>query len=124
MKSEKEAKKEIGYSFDELSSVTFSANVYSNMMMSLDDNLDTIRMSNGEFEKRDIKSPIYLLDVLKELSPYLYKMDKEYKEDFDYTVRYESANNKIDSFNFSISSNASELDTMIYKPKEEIGMYR
>lgn len=124
MKSEREAKKEIGYSFDELSSVTFSANVYSNMMMSLDDNLDAIRISNGEFEKRDIKSPIYLLDVLKELSPYLYKMDKEYKEDFDYTVRYESANNKIDSFNFSISSNASELDAMIYKSKEEIGMYR
>ncbi len=124
MKSESEAIKEIGYSFDELSSITFSANTYSNMMMSLDDNLDSIRMSNGEFKSDDVKSPVFLLDVLKELSPYLYKMDKEYKEDFDYLIRYESTKCSIDRFNFSISSNASELDTMIYKSKEEIGIYR
>lgn len=122
--NEKEASNELGFTHDELLNVTFSANVYSKMMMNLDKNLDIIARSNGEFKSEEIDSPRYLMDILKELSQYLYQMDKDYREAFINNVNIESTNNSIDRFNFSISSNASDLENMIYESISERGMYR
>lgn len=122
--NEKEASNELGFTHDELLNVTFSANVYSKMMMNLDKNLDIIAKSNGEFKSEEIDSPRYLMDILKELSQYLYQMDKDYRENFINKVNIVSTNNSIDRFNFSISSNASDLENMIYESISERGMYR
>lgn len=122
--NEKEASNELGFTHDELLNVTFSANVYSKMMMNLDKNLDIIAKSNGEFKSEEIDSPRYLMDILKELSQYLYQMDKNYRESFINKVNIVSTNNSIDRFNFSISSNASDLENMIYESISERGMYR
>lgn len=122
--NEKEASNELGFTHDELLNVTFSANVYSKMMMNLDKNLDIIAKSNGEFKSEEIDSPRYLMDILKELSQYLYQMDKNYRENFINKVNIVSTNNSIDRFNFSISSNASDLENMIYESISERGMYR
>lgn len=122
--NEKDASNKLGFSYDELLSVTFSANVYTKMMMSLDKNLDIIARSNGEFKSDEIDSPRYLMDTLKELSPYLYQMDKDYRESFINKVNFISTNNSIDRFNFSISSNASDLESMIYESISERGIYR
>lgn len=122
--NEKEASNELGFTHDELLNVTFSANVYSKMMMNLDKNLDIIAKSNGEFKSEEIDSPRYLMDILKELSQYLYQMDKNYRENFINKVNIVSTNNSIDRFNFSISSNAFDLENMIYESISERGMYR
>lgn len=122
--NEKEASNELGFTHDELLNVTFSANIYSKMMMNLDKNLDIIAKSNGEFKSEEIDSPRYLMDILKELSQYLYQMDKNYRENFINKVNIVSTNNSIDRFNFSISSNASDLENMIYESISERGMYR
>ena len=122
--NEKEASNELGFTHDELLNVTFSANVYSKMMMNLDKDLDIIAKSNGEFKSEEIDSPRYLMDILKELSQYLYQMDKNYRESFINKVNIVSTNNSIDRFNFSISSNAFDLENMIYESISERGMYR
>lgn len=122
--SDEEASISLGYTLEKLSSVTFTANVYSRMMMLLDRNLDIIKRSKGEFKDDDIESPLYICDVLKALSPYIYQIDKNYRQEFKDHMYYESLNNLINRFNFSISSDASGIENIMYKTNDEIGMYR
>lgn len=122
--NEEEVSNKLGFKYEELLNPVFCANVYTKMKLSIDKNLDIIKRSNGEFKNDEVDSPIYLMDILKELSPLIYKMDKNYREKFIDTVHFESMNNKVDRFNFSISTNASDLETMMYESKDERGMYR
>ena len=80
--------------------------------------------SPSGFKDDDIESPLYICDVLKALSPYIYQIDKNYRQEFKDHMYYESLNNLINRFNFSISSDASGIENIMYKTNDEIGMYR
>ena len=77
-----------------------------------------------KYKDDDIESPLYICDVLKALSPYIYQIDKNYRQEFKDHMYYESLNNLINRFNFSISSDASGIENIMYKTNDEIGMYR
>ena len=94
------------------------------MMRLLDKNLDIIKRSNGEFKGDNIESPKYLCEILKELSIYLYQMDHNYRQAFKDDIYYESINNSINRFNFSISACAKDIEDIMYKTKDEMGINR
>lgn len=123
---EKQAKKIIGYSFEEIKSIPFSANVYTLMMKNMEKNLIAIGKSKGEFKSLEINinSPVYLCDVLKELSPYLYQMDKNYRLEFNGFLYAESFNSKYEPFNFAVSQNSKDIRTLVYTDKNERGIFR
>ena len=123
---EKQAKKIIGYSFEEIKSIPFSANVYTLMMKNMEKNLIAIGKSKGEFKSLEINinSPEYLCDVLKELSPYLYQMDKNYRLEFNGFLYAESFNSKYEPFNFAVSQNSKDIRTLVYTDKNERGIFR
>ena len=83
-----------------------------------------VSCDDDEFKDDDIESPLYICDVLKALSPYIYQIDKNYRQEFKDHMYYESLNNLINRFNFSISSDASGIENIMYKTNDEIGMYR
>lgn len=122
--SDEEASTSLGYTLEKLSSITYTANVYSIMMRLLDKNLDIIKRSNGEFKGDNIESPKYLCEILKELSIYLYQMDHNYRQAFKDDIYYESINNSINRFNFSISACAKDIEDIMYKTKDEMGINR
>ena len=123
---EKQAKKIIGYSFEEIKSIPFSANVYTLMMKNMEKNLIAIGKSKGEFKSLEINinSPEYLCGVLKELSPYLYQMDKNYRLEFNGFLYAESFNSKYEPFNFAVSQNSKDIRTLVYTDKNERGIFR
>ena len=72
----------------------------------------------------NIESPKYLCEILKELSIYLYQMDHNYRQAFKDDIYYESINNSINRFNFSISACAKDIEDIMYKTKDEMGINR
>ena len=67
---------------------------------------------------REYKTGKWYSCVRADVYSYKYKfMDKDH-------MYYESLNNLINRFNFSISSAASDIENIMYKTNDVIGMYR
>lgn len=67
---------------------------------------------------REYKTGKWYSCVRADVYSYKYKfMDKDH-------MYYESLNNLINRFNFSISSDASDIENIMYKTNDVIGMYR
>lgn len=125
--NEKEAEKYFGFKYEEIGSTTFQANIYNKIRMSLDETLDKIKNSNGEFKERHLQgkveySPVYLCDTLKTLSPFLFSMDEKYRNDFSYNLSKICETLNLDKNNISISNTRQQdLKELFFVDKYNIG---